>query len=291
MAKILLSISLILLAAAAVLGFQTKQQVAEKIAELNTTKNQLSTTQADLSKTKTTLKKTSDDLATSNKNLEDTKTQLAQTRTEVEETKTLLASAKTAQTEAEGKVAKLTADIEAMSRPPEPGSVPLDNPAMQALQAQLADAQAKVKEIEVQRDAFQQRTKIAEEKEASYMAQIRHYQEPMMTQSVSGRVLNVNNGWNFVVLDIGDKQGVKVNSPLLVLRGGQMVAKLKITSVEPRQSIADVVGGSMAKGQTVQPGDRVVFAGSRGTPNTPPPAAGGQDAGAPLPGGAAGQPQ
>src|SRR5258708_1299577 len=78
---------------------------------------------------------------------------------------------------------------------------------------------------------------------------------------LQGRILAVNAGWNFVVLSVGDKQGVVVNAPLLVVRGNQPIAKLRITSVEPSTSIADVLPGSVPRGVTVQPGDTVIFQG------------------------------
>ncbi|MEA3188595.1 MAG: hypothetical protein QOD99_2425, partial [Chthoniobacter sp.] len=48
----------------------------------------------------------------------------------------------------------------------------------------------------------------------------------------------------------------------LVVRGDQRIAKVRITSVEPSTSVADVVPGSMSRGARVQPGDRVIFPGS-----------------------------
>src|SRR5205823_5641114 len=79
--------------------------------------------------------------------------------------------------------------------------------------------------------------------------------------SLQGRILAVNSGWNFVVLNIGDKQGVAVNAPLLVVRGNAPVARLRITSVENSKSIADVVPSSVAHGVTIQPGDTVILEG------------------------------
>ena len=58
--------------------------------------------------------------------------------------------------------------------------------------------------------------------------------------------------------------------PACVPRGGQTVARLKITQVEPSSSIADVVPGTMQRGQSVQPGDMVIFAGRQNM--TAPPA-------------------
>jgi hypothetical protein len=75
------------------------------------------------------------------------------------------------------------------------------------------------------------------------------------------RILAVNGGWNFVVLSVGDKQGVSVDDPLIVVRGSEPVAKLRITSVEPSTSIADVIPSTVRRGISIQPGDTVIFQG------------------------------
>jgi len=80
-----------------------------------------------------------------------------------------------------------------------------------------------------------------------------------MRDGVEGRVLAVNPAWNFVVLNLGDKQGVVNNAELLVKRGRQLVGKVRITSVEPSTSIADIVANSVPSGTVISPGDNVIF--------------------------------
>lgn len=87
-------------------------------------------------------------------------------------------------------------------------------------------------------------------------------EKQMSKPGLEGKVLAVNPSWNFVVLSIGDKQGVAPNSMLLIKRGASMVAKVRVTSVEPATSIADIVPGTAAKHFQVQPGDLVIYSGS-----------------------------
>jgi len=47
------------------------------------------------------------------------------------------------------------------------------------------------------------------------------------------------------------------------VRGNEPVARLRVTSVEPSTSIADVLPGSVRRGVSVQPGDTVIFEGGR----------------------------
>jgi hypothetical protein len=100
---------------------------------------------------------------------------------------------------------------------------------------------------------------VAEQKERV----IQEYKSNTVRQGLSGKVVAYNQGWNFVVLNIGDKAGLKAGVQMVVLRGGSMVGKVKVTSVEPSTAIADVLPGTIARGDSVQPGDTVVFEGNR----------------------------
>jgi len=69
----------------------------------------------------------------------------------------------------------------------------------------------------------------------------KQYEPPM--PGVKGRVLVVDQKWNFVVLDVGDKQGALQNGVLLVQHNGKLVGKVKISNVLPERSVANVVQG------------------------------------------------
>ena len=58
-----------------------------------------------------------------------------------------------------------------------------------------------------------------------------------------GKILVVDPKWDFVVLNIGQDQGVLENGELLVSREGKLVAKIVVRSVEKNRCIANVVPG------------------------------------------------
>ncbi|MDD5140309.1 MAG: hypothetical protein PHY43_08640 [Verrucomicrobiales bacterium] len=60
---------------------------------------------------------------------------------------------------------------------------------------------------------------------------------------LKGKILVVDPKWDFVVLDIGDDQGLKQDSELLVSRNGKLVAKVIVRTLEKGRSIANVVPG------------------------------------------------
>lgn len=91
------------------------------------------------------------------------------------------------------------------------------------------------------------------------------------------------NQWGFVVVNGGNDQGVVNRAQLAVYRRGQPICRLLVTSVEPGETVADIVAGSLASGQMVQVGDTVVKMALAQTPAVVPAAAPAAGATAPVP--------
>jgi hypothetical protein len=72
------------------------------------------------------------------------------------------------------------------------------------------------------------------------------------------RISAIYRNWGFVIITAGDKQGVVTDSVLDVMRGGEVIGKLKVTAVEEGRASADIVLDSVAVGTTLQSGDTVV---------------------------------
>jgi hypothetical protein len=134
------------------------------------------------------------------------------------------------------------------------------------LRAEITKLQGELAEAQQVQKTLQQREKESAERLAEAQKDLVHYRQPIINAGTTGRVVAVNPGWNFVVVDVGDRKGATINAPLLVMRGNTLVGRLKITSVEPGTSIADVVPGSVGRGDSVQPGDKIVFAGRNAAP-------------------------
>ena len=77
---------------------------------------------------------------------------------------------------------------------------------------------------------------------------------PTLKTSIS----SIYRNWGFVILSAGDRQGVVTDSVLDVVRGGEVIAKLRVTSVEAGRASADIVLDSVADGTTLHAGDSVV---------------------------------
>jgi len=72
-----------------------------------------------------------------------------------------------------------------------------------------------------------------------------------------GKILVVDPKWDFVVLNVGEDQGVISDGELLVSRQGKLVAKVVVRSVQKDRSIANLVPGwkigEMIEGDEVSP--------------------------------------
>ncbi len=83
------------------------------------------------------------------------------------------------------------------------------------------------------------------------------YKAKFATNSKEYQVTAVDPQWGFVVLNAGESSTLEPNTVLLVTRNGKNIAKLKVTSKERSQTVADIVPGTLAKGNRVEAGDSV----------------------------------
>lgn len=135
-------------------------------------------------------------------------------------------------------------------------------PSKVELQAQLDDARRQV-------DSAEREKALLSDKLQSLQARSSQLEEEKKRRAVAGgkvgvrgTVLAVNQAYNFVVLNLGARQGVEPNSEMLVLRDGSFIGKIRISSVEPATAIGDIVTSTLARGVQLQPGDIVIYAGT-----------------------------
>lgn len=73
---------------------------------------------------------------------------------------------------------------------------------------------------------------------------------------LKGKVLVTDPKWNFVVVNVGQEQGVVERGELLVNRNGKLVAKVVVRSVQKDRSVANVMPGWQL-GEVME-GDQVI---------------------------------
>ncbi len=71
-----------------------------------------------------------------------------------------------------------------------------------------------------------------------------------------GRILSVDKDTEFVILNLGEKDGIKTDMSLSVLRAGTYLGDIKVTRTHPEMSAADLVPPFSI--QVIRPNDKVV---------------------------------
>ncbi len=78
--------------------------------------------------------------------------------------------------------------------------------------------------------------------------------------SVEAVLNSVNQEWGFVVIGAGSITGFSPQTALLVKRDGRVIGRVRPSSIEPNQTIAEIDFSSLAPGVQLQPGDHVMLA-------------------------------
>ena len=150
------------------------------------------------------------------------------------------------------------------------GSPPAESAPTADLQSQIDDLRRQLESAEKEKAFLAEKIQDAQErtgqpKEGKKRRETASVQRETVTArrtGVRGTVLAYNQAYNFVVLNLGARNGVEINSEMLVLRDGTLIGKIRISSVEPATAIGDIMTNSLARGVQVQSGDTVIYAGT-----------------------------
>jgi hypothetical protein len=135
-------------------------------------------------------------------------------------------------------------------------------PSIAELQARLEALRKQLDASELEKALLSDRIKTFQERPANEKTETKSRTPTGGHPGIRGTVLAVNSVYNFVVLDLGGRQGVEPDTEMLVLRGGSLIGKIRVSSVEPATTIGDIISTSLARGVQVQSGDTVIYAGT-----------------------------
>ncbi|HEX4638512.1 MAG TPA: hypothetical protein VH170_03405 [Chthoniobacterales bacterium] len=165
----------------------------------------------------------------------------------------------------EAKLHEKEAEILALQKQIEekqPGSANPGAPTTSELQAQLDDARQQLDAAEREKVLLSEKVQSVTERSAQVDDEKKRRAVAHRKVGVQGKVLAVNQAYNFVVLNLGGRNGVETHSEMLIVRDGTFIGKIRISSVEPATAIGDIMTSTLARGVQVQPGDIVIYAGS-----------------------------
>ena len=254
MKKILIYIALLLILGATALGYLNYRRYRAIIAE----QSHIIQQQRKLSlKLEEDLKKTKDTLSTEASDQEKSKNEALEVKkseekavSDLAEAKKQLAAKEEELTQVKGNLAEKAAHAQELEA---------QQQAVNAVKKPLEEASAKHKKSNGKAKAtpVEKKATPVENKDASS----ENHKGAAVPAGQEGKVLAVNQTWNFIVINLGDQNGMVNGSEVIVKKDTQVIAKAKITSVEPLTSVADIISGSLLPGATVKVGDLVVCAG------------------------------
>ena len=232
----------------AVTHFMVRPHIQTIINDRDTNKQGWDRELARANKLNRDLKTTQETLATTEKNLEDTKNQLA----------VVTVKATEQENRANGLQQKLdttTADL---------------TDARQRLAAwnALGIPVEQVTQVIESEKRFRERTAILQqelqivvkenERKQRIIDDLTSLEErPVPMPGVKGTIVAVDPKWNFVVLDVGEKAGARQRGIFMVARNGKLIGKVKVATVQPDRSIANIMPGWQL--EEIMEGDQVIF--------------------------------
>ncbi len=246
--RILLIVAIVLAAAAAGVNFVV---VKDKVDQLTTSRNnerdakvaaqtEAANTKDKLDKTTQDLKKSQADLAGAQKERDDAVAKAAAQSKRADSLTEELAKTKKERDDAQDLLARYKAT----------GFTPEQ---ILVLGKQLKDAQDALEVANTEKQLIARKLRNTQIELAKILTPDIHIP---LDPKLKGQVVMVDPKWEFVVLNVGDNQGVLKDGELLVNRDGKLVAKVRVATVQKDQSIANVVPGW--KLGDVYEGDQVI---------------------------------
>ena len=109
-------------------------------------------------------------------------------------------------------------------------------------------------------EGLQGENKLLDKKLTAALTELKLYRDPTfvvpLPANLKGKVLVMDPKWNFVILNIGQDQGVLEHGELLVNRNGKLVAKVVVRSVQKDRCVANILPGWQL-GDVIE-GDQVI---------------------------------
>ena len=260
MAKILICLSVLFLTLSAVFGVLNTNKARElrEAASKGPTTEQAEAEQVGIAKEKA-LKAREADLAAAAARQAETESKVGAAEAELIKTQSEKAALQAKLQAEQNELAELRKRV-AEGGTKEAVSDTLPMPGTGDLATQLEDTRRQLDTAEREKHVLTERIKSPDRQAAAPVPGKRTVTRAP-APNVRGTVLAVNQAYNFVVLNLGGRQGLRANTDLLVLRSGTLIGKIRVSSVEPATAIGDIVTNSLPRGVQVQPGDIVIYAG------------------------------
>ena len=258
MANVFAILTAIVLAISAFLAYQNMGREIEEgrgyrgwLTKTKNEKDALARKQDQLKKTVDTLEATKTELADYNGRNEILDAEVTAQKETNDELKAQVAAK---EAEASVKAAEVAAKKESIE---EFGEVDEVLATLNQVQRELAQIELDIAQREAQQASLESQRSGVDKSLANLRKRINWRVTGESDPNLSTRIGRVFPSHGFVTLAGGDNLGIVKDSPLEVVRDGEVIAKLLVSTVEATTSAADIVPESVVEGENLRAGDRV----------------------------------
>lgn len=135
---------------------------------------------------------------------------------------------------------------------------------VQEVQAKLEAQEAANTKLQEEINQIQSAVEVATKKRTEQQNELTarqteqaEYRAALAKNADTYTIKSVDNRWNFVVINAGEGSSIDPTQTLLVTRNGRSIGKLKVSSMDKTQTVADIITDSVPAGMSIQPGDVV----------------------------------
>jgi hypothetical protein len=225
-------------------------------------KDKISTLQTDLKTETEAHKKFEADYRKTKSDLDKTNAVLKTTQETLKATEEAKEKAVTEATAQQKRADKLTEDLTKTRKERDDANAELAAYHVTGMSPQqAATAQKDIKRLQDNVAAMNTENKLLSQKLKKTQNELANYVSPEnfhvpLPANLTGKVVVSDPKWNFVVVNVGQDQGVLQYGELLVNRNGKLVAKVKVSGVEKNRSVANIIPGWQL-GEVME-GDQVI---------------------------------
>jgi D-alanyl-D-alanine dipeptidase len=261
MGKIFIIISIVVSLATACIGYMNRNSLIKTKDELGSTKSSLEDTNKNLTAEKKKVADSETKFAELTTVKEGIDSDLSKAKSDLSSTKSNLESVTKQLTEKNAEITKQLDEISAKSSEIDKLKAEIATAAAAAAAAPAAatEKETRITELETLNKQLAADLDSAHAKLETEIKKQKEKESVGTRKNLVGRILAVNQAWNFVVLNLGDKSGVQTNAEMIVKRGSTNIGIVRVTTLEPSTSIAEIIPSSMTRGLSIQPGDEVIF--------------------------------
>jgi hypothetical protein len=126
------------------------------------------------------------------------------------------------------------------------------------LAAQRADTEGKISARKATIAASLTKQQEQEQAIGALKKKVQMQAQGLIAENFSAAISSVDPQWGFITINKGNSANVVRNAKLDVVRGADKIATLIVRSVQPSSAVCDVLTGTLASGQQVMTGDRLV---------------------------------